>query len=129
MGFLFVFSEIKKETSEKNLRFAFYVLILGLIADLGLFFLSVGVIKELCGLCVATYVITIALLAVNFPIFKSLSDKSIRAVLNSFSGSFVNFLIVILSFSSSVFMEEEFPRVELDWFPAVQMVKNPFPSS
>ncbi|MBF3376030.1 vitamin K epoxide reductase/DsbA family protein [Leptospira borgpetersenii] len=98
VGFLFVFSEIKKETSEKNLRFAFYVLILGLIADLGLFFLSVGVIKALCGLCVATYVITIALLAVNFPVFKSLSDKSIRAVLNSFSGSFVNLLIVILSF-------------------------------
>lgn len=84
-----------KRNLGKNLRFAFYVLILGFVVDLGLFLLSVGVIKALCGLCVATYFVTIALLVVNFPVFKSLSDKSIRAVLNSFSGSFVNLLIVI----------------------------------
>ncbi|WP_061247862.1 thioredoxin domain-containing protein [Leptospira alstonii] len=98
VGFLFVFSEIKKETAEANLRLAFYVLILGFVADLGLFIISVGVIKALCGLCAATYVVTIALLAVNFPDFKSLSDKSVRAVLNSLSGNALNFLIVILSF-------------------------------
>ncbi|MGQ2825432.1 vitamin K epoxide reductase/DsbA family protein, partial [Leptospira kirschneri] len=98
VGFLFVLSEIKKESAEANLRLAFYVLILGLTADLGLFLLSVGVIKALCGLCVATYVVTILLLAVNFSAFKSLSDKSVGAVLNSLNGNFFNFIIVILSF-------------------------------
>lgn len=98
VGFLFVFSEIKKESAEANLRLAFYVLVLGLVADLGLFLLSVGVIKALCGLCAATYVVTIALLIVNFPTFKSLSDKSIGTVLNSLNGNVFNFIIVILSF-------------------------------
>ncbi|EMO85118.1 vitamin K epoxide reductase family protein [Leptospira santarosai str. AIM] len=98
VGFLFVLSEIKKETLDNNLRFAFYVLILGLVADLVLFFLSVEVIEALCGLCVATYVVTVALVAINLPAFKSLSDRSIQAVLNSLGGNFSNFLIVILSF-------------------------------
>lgn len=98
VGFLFVLSEIKKETAESNLRIAFYVLVLGLIADVGLFTISVGVIKALCGLCAATYVITIALLAVNFPGFKSLSDKSISAVSASLNGQYLNLLIVGLSF-------------------------------
>ncbi|AKP24588.1 Vitamin K epoxide reductase family protein [Leptospira interrogans serovar Manilae] len=98
VGFLFVLSEIKKESAEANLRLAFYVLVLGLVADLGLFLLSVGVIKALCGLCAATYGVTIALLIVNFPTFKSLSDKSIGTVLNSLNGNFFNFIIVILSF-------------------------------
>ncbi|PJZ56426.1 thioredoxin domain-containing protein [Leptospira barantonii] len=98
IGFLFVQSEIKKETAEKNLRLAFYVLVLGLAADLGLFFISVGVIKALCGLCAATYVVTIALIAVNFIDFKSLSDKSIKAVQSSLNGQVLNLLIVVLSF-------------------------------
>ncbi|MBM2886985.1 thioredoxin domain-containing protein [Leptospira interrogans] len=98
VGFLFVFSEIKKESAEANLRLAFYVLVLGLVADLGLFLLSIGVIKALCGLCAATYVVTIALLIVNFPTFKSLSDKSIGTVLNSLNGNVFNFIIAILSF-------------------------------
>lgn len=98
VGFLFVLSEIKKESAEVNLRLAFYVLLLGLIADLGLFLLSVGVIKALCGLCAATYVVTILLLAVNFTTFKSISDKSIGTVLNSLNGNIFNFIIVILFF-------------------------------
>ncbi|PJZ61143.1 thioredoxin domain-containing protein [Leptospira adleri] len=98
VGFLFVLSEIKKETAESNLRLAFYVLILGLVADVGLFIISVGVIKALCGLCAATYVVTIALLAVNFPGFKAISDKSVSAVTGSLNGNFLNLLIVVLSF-------------------------------
>ncbi|TGK28102.1 protein-disulfide isomerase [Leptospira gomenensis] len=98
VGFLFVLSEIKKETADSNLRIAFYVLLLGLIVDGGLFAISVGVIQALCGLCAATYVITIALLAVNFSGFKSLSDKSIPAVSASLNGQYLNLLIVVLSF-------------------------------
>lgn len=98
LGFLFVQSEIKKETAEKNLRLAFYILVLGLVADLGLFFVSVGIIKALCGLCAATYAVTIALIAVNFSDFKSLSDKSFKAVQGSLNGQVLNLLIVALSF-------------------------------
>ncbi|EMO52930.1 thioredoxin domain-containing protein [Leptospira noguchii] len=98
VGFLFILSEIKKESAEANVRLAFYVLVLGLIADLGLFLLSVGVIKALCGLCAATYLVTIALLAVNFTTFKSIPDKSIGTVLNSLNGNIFNLIIVILFF-------------------------------
>ncbi|XDD50347.1 thioredoxin domain-containing protein [Leptospira sp. WS92.C1] len=97
VGFLFVLSEIKKETAESNLRLAFYVLILGLIADLGFFLISVGVIKALCGLCAATYLVTISLLAVNFVDFKTIKDKSFGAVSSSLNGNYLNLLIVALS--------------------------------
>lgn len=98
LGFLFVWSERDKNSETDYLRFAFYMIALGAVVDLALLLISAFVIKAICGLCAATYVVTLALLALTYSRFQEIKEKSPAKILPVVSKDFLNFAIAILAF-------------------------------
>ncbi len=99
ISYLFVFSEIKKEEGEGYLVLAFYLLVLGLVVDLGLFLVSVFYIDAICGLCAVTWVTTLVLVAGTFIQIKDVTNKSPSRIYSVVSKEGLNTLIVILGAS------------------------------
>ncbi|EQA44516.1 vitamin K epoxide reductase family protein [Leptospira broomii serovar Hurstbridge str. 5399] len=98
IGFLFVWAERYKEKEADYTRLAFYLLILGLIVDISLFLVSSLVIEAICGLCVATYLVTLALLGITYIKFKAIQEKTITKVFPVITKDILNFAIALLIF-------------------------------
>lgn len=96
LAFLFVRSETQKEESVKYLLLAFYLLIVGFVIDLGLFATSVFYIDAVCGLCAATWAVTVLLLVGTYIQIRDIKDKSPAQLIPSISKEALNYVIVIL---------------------------------
>ncbi|WP_367898155.1 thioredoxin domain-containing protein [Leptospira sp. WS58.C1] len=96
--YLFIRSEKNPENREGYLLLSFYILLLGLVVDLGLFSASVFYIDAICGLCAATWILTLILVVGTFFQIKNYQDKSLKKAFSVFQLEGLNTYIVVLLF-------------------------------
>lgn len=77
-SFFLVTKAKSNEEVSKFISLLFPVLVLGLLFDLILFGISVGIIGTICQLCFVTYIVTIALLGILYLLWKTEGNQNLR---------------------------------------------------